>query len=119
MDRKTITHINEGHQTQHELKLREEVEAPLQRGGPDNGVWTEAQRGRYLSFHTYSAPEHLFIFYDDDADTRKRYADFGCGDPHVIEDITANLKTDRSRDGRTISQCLYMRRSGGMFVVDT
>lgn len=119
MGRKTITHINEAHQTQHELKLREEIEAPLQRGGPDNAVWSEAQRGRYLSYHTYSAPEHLFVFYDDDRDTRKRYADFGCGDPDVIEEICSKLRTDRSRDGRTISQCLYMRRSGGMFVVDT
>lgn len=115
----TITHINEAHQTQVELKLKELCEAPLMRGGPDNGEWNEIQRGRYVSYHCYGAPEHMFIFYDDDRDNRKRYADFGCADPEVIEFITSQLKTARSKDGRTISQCLYMRRSGGMFVIDT
>jgi hypothetical protein len=89
------------------------------RGGPDNAVWNEAQRGRYLSYHTYSAPEHIFVFYDDDADNRKRYAEFGCADPDEIFWITSNLRTQRSKDGRTISQCLYIRRGGGMYVVDT
>jgi hypothetical protein len=117
--RNTITHINEAHQVQAELKLKQDVEAPLMRGGPDNAVWNEAQRGRYLSYHTYSAPEHIFVFYDDDADNRKRYSDFGCADPDEIFWITSHLKTKRSRDGRTISQCLYVRRGGGMYVVDT
>jgi hypothetical protein len=117
--RHTITHVNEAHQIQEELKLKTDVEAPLMRGGPDNAVWNEAQRGRYLSYHTYNAPEHLFIFYDDDADNRKRYSDFGCADPDEIYELTSNLRTERSRDGRTISQCLYIRRSGGMYVIDT
>jgi|SRR5215510_7145358 len=116
--RQTITHINEAHQVQAELKLREDVEAPLMRGGPDNAVWSEAQRGRYLSYHTYSAPEHIFVFYDDDADNRRRYADFGCADPEEIFWITTRLRTERSKDGRTISQCLYIRRGGGMYLVD-
>lgn len=119
MARKTITHINEAGQTQHELKLQKAVEAPLQRGGPDNAVWNEGQRGAWLSYHTYGAPEHIFVFYDPVKDNRKRYADFGCEDPELIEIIAANLRTERVRDGRTISQCLYMRRSGGMYVIDT
>ena len=89
------------------------------RGGPDNAEWNEAQRGRYLSYHTYGAAEHMYIFYDDDADTRARYGDFGCADPDEIVHIISNLETRRSRDGRTISQCLYLRRGGGMYVVDT
>jgi len=117
--RKTITHINEAHQIQQELKLKNHVEAPLMRGGPDNAVWHEAQRGRFLSYHTYSAPEHIFVFYDDDSDNRRRYADFGCADPEEIFWITSRLKTKRVADGRTISQCLYIRRGGGMYVVDT
>ena len=116
--RRTITHINEAHQTQADLKLKEDVEAPLMRGGPDNAVWNEAQRGAYLSYHTYNAPEHIFIFNDPDANNRKRYADFGCADPKEVYELTSNLRTERSRDGRTISQCLYIRRSGGMYVVD-
>lgn len=116
----TITHINEAHQTQKDLKLMQEVEAPLMRGGPDNAVWQEAQRGRYLTYHTYSAPEHVFVFLDPDSDNRKRYSDFGCVDPHEVYDITSNLKTQRVRDGRTISECLYIRRgSGDMYVVGT
>jgi hypothetical protein len=117
--RNTITHINEAHQIQQELKLKTDVEAPLMRGGPDNAVWNEAQRGRYLSYHTYSAPEHIFVFYDDDSDNRRRYSDFGCADPEEIFWITSHLKTKRVADGRTISQCLYIRRGGGMYVVDT
>lgn len=116
--RHTITHINESHQVQEELKLKTECEAALMRGGPDNAEWNEAQRGRFLSYHTYSAPEHLFVFYDDDRDNRKRYSDFGCADPDEILWLTSNLKTARSADGRTISQCLYIRRGGGMYVVD-
>jgi energy-coupling factor transporter ATP-binding protein EcfA2 len=116
--RHTITHINEAHQTQADLGLKKDVEAPLMRGGPDNAVWNEGQRGAYISYHTYNAPEHLFIFWDPDKNNRKRYADFGTGDPREIEEITSKLKTGRSRDGRTISQALYIRRSGGMYVVD-
>lgn len=116
---KTITHINESHQVQQELRLRELCEAPLMRGGPDNAEWNEAQRGRYLSYHTYSAPEHLFVFYDDDRDNRKRYSDFGCADPDEVMWHTSHLQTARSLDGRTISQCLYIRRGGGMYIVDT
>jgi hypothetical protein len=117
--RNTITHINEAHQTQEDLKLKKDVEAPLMRGGPDNSVWNEAQRGAYLSYHTYNAPEHLIVFYDDDTTNRRRYSDFGCADPDQIMWLTSRLKTRRSADGRTISQCLYIRRGGGMCVVDT
>jgi hypothetical protein len=118
--RHTITHINEAHQVQAELKLREDVEAPLMRGGPDNAVWQEAQRGRYLSYHTYSAPEHIFVFLDPDADNRKRYSDFGVMDPKELYHLASNLRTQRSADGRTISECLYIRRSSGdVYVVET
>jgi hypothetical protein len=118
VNRHTITHINEAHQVQAELKLKEDVEAPLMRGGPDNAVWQEAQRGRYLSYHTYSAPEHVFVFLDPDADNRKRYADLGMVDPRELMYLTANLRTRRVVDGRTISECLYIRRgSGDIYVV--
>lgn len=117
---KTITHINEAHQVQAELDLKEDVEAPLMRGGPDNAVWQEAQRGRYLSYHTYSAPEHIFVFLDPDSDNRKRYADFGVIDPKELYYLASNLRTQRSADGRTISECLYIRRgSGDIYVVGT
>ena len=116
--RHTITHINEAHQIQADLKLKEDVEAPLMRGGPDNAVWHECQRGAYLSYHTYNAPEHVFVFADPDKRNRERYSDLGFVDPKEIYELTSNLKTAKARDGRTISQCLYIRRSGGMYVVD-
>jgi hypothetical protein len=117
--RPTITHVNEAHQVQWELKLQKACESALMRGAPDNAMWSEAQRGRWLSWHTYEAPEHMFIFYDDVREERKRYADFGCADPQEIEYITSQLRTERVADGRTISQCLYIRRGGGMFIIDT
>lgn len=120
VNRNTITHINEAHQVQAELDLKEDVEAPLMRGGPDNAVWQEAQRGRFLSYHTYSAPEHIFVFLDPDADNRKRYSDFGVLDPRELYYLASNLRTQRSADGRTISECLYIRRSSGeIYVVGT
>ena len=117
--RPTITHVNEAHQVQWELKLQKQCEQTLMRGAPDAAMWSEAQRGRWLSWHTYEAPEHMFIFYDDVREERKRYADFGCADPDEIEWITSQLRTERVADGRTISQCLYIRRGGGMYVIDT
>jgi hypothetical protein len=118
--RKTITHINEAHQTQVDLKLKGDVEAPLMRGGPDNGVWQEAQRGSYLSYHTYGAPEHVFVFYDPVKQNRERYKEIGCADPDEIEYYANNLKRERVASGQTISQCLYITRNDGlMYIVDT
>jgi|SRR5215472_3140917 len=116
---KTITHINEAHQTQVDLKLKGECESVLMRGAPDNTMFSETQRGRYLSYHTYGAPEWMLIYYDDDADNRDRYKDFGCADPDEIAYLTGSLKTRESKDGRTISQALCIRRRGDMFIVDT
>ena len=118
--RKRITVIDESHQAQETLKLKEEIEGPLMRGAPDNGVWNLLQRGRYVSYHCYSAPEHLIIFYDPDRTNQQRYSEIGDVDPEEIVNITSNLRTERSKDGRTISQALYMRRGDRyMCIVDT
>lgn len=119
VDVTTITHINESHQVQKELELKEQCEAILMRGAPNAAEWNEAQRGRFLSYHTYSAPEHIFIFYDPDLDNRRRYSDLGCADPSDLESLVNGLRTRRVADGRTVSQCLYLRRSEGIFVVDS
>lgn len=118
-DKKVILHVNEAHQTHVDLKLKLECEGPLMRGAPDCSAWHEIQRGRNVSYMCYDSAEHMFIFKDDDADNVRRYSDFGTGDAAEIRALMERLKTERSRDGRTISQCLYMRRGGGMFVVDT
>jgi len=118
--RKTITHINEAHQTQVDLRLKGDVEAPLMRGGPDNAVWQECQRGSHLTYHTYGAPEHVFVWYDPVKQNRERYKEIGAADPDEIEYYSNNLKRKRVPDGRTISQCLYMTRNDGlMYIVDT
>lgn len=118
--RKTITHVNEAHQTQVDLKLKGDIEAPLMRGGPDNGVWQEAQRGSYLSYHTYGAPEIVEIWYDPVKTNRDRYKEIGCEDPDTIEYFSNNLKRERVADGRTISQCLFITRNDGLrYIVDT
>lgn len=118
--RKTITHVNEAHQTQVDLKLKPEVEAPLMRGGPDNGVWQEAQRGSYLTYHTYGAPEIIEIWYDPVKQNRDRYREIGCEDPDAIEYYSNNLERRKVPDGRTISQCLYITRNDGLkYIVDT
>lgn len=118
--RKTITHLNEAHQTQVDLKLKGDVEAPLMRGGPDNAVWQEAQRGSYLSYHTYGAPEVIEIWYDPVRQNRERYKEIGCEDPDAIEYYSQNLKRERVKDGRTISQCLFITRNDGLqYIVDT
>ena len=118
--RPTITHVNEAHQTQVDLKLKPDVEAPLRRGGPDNAVWQEAQRGAHLSYHTYGAPEIIEVWYDPVKQNRDRYREIGCADPDEIEYYANNLKRERVADGRTISQCLYITRNDGlMYIVDT
>jgi len=114
-----ILHVNEAHQAHVDLGLKLECEGPLMRGAPDCSAWHEIQRGRNVSYMCYDSAEHMFIFKDDDASNVQRYADFGSGDPHELRQLMENLKTERARDGRTISQCLYMRRGGGMYVIDT
>lgn len=118
--RKTITHVNEAHQTQVDLKLKPDVEAPLMRGGPDNAVWQEAQRGSHLSYHTYGAPEIIEIWYDPVKQNRERYKEIGCADPDDIEYYSQNLRRERVADGRTISQNLFITRNDGLlYIVDT
>lgn len=118
--KKRITVIDESHQAQETLKLKGDIEGPLMRGAPDNSVWNLLQRGRFVSYHCYSAPEHVIIFYDPDRTNQQRYSEIGDVDPEEIVYLTSNLRTERSRDGRTISQALYMRRGDRyMCIVDT
>jgi hypothetical protein len=115
-----ITLVDERAQADKDLKLTTDLDAPLQRGLPHNPEWNNIQRGAWVSYHCYDAPEHMFIFHDDHESNRKRYSEFGCADPEVIFRLVSKLKTAKSKDGGTISQCLYMRRSDRyMCIVDT
>jgi hypothetical protein len=121
-----ITLVDERAQADKDLRLTEQLDAPLQRGLPHNPEWNNIQRGAWVSYHCYDAPEHMFIFHDDHESNRKRYSEFGCADPEVIFRLVSKLETKKiqtgktSREQSTISQCLYMRRSDRyMCIVDT
>jgi hypothetical protein len=116
----TITVVDERAQADKDLKLGKDLDAPLQRGLPHNPEWNNIQRGAWCSYHCYDAPEHIFLFVDDDDSNIDRYAEFGVGDPRVIKKVMAGLKLKKVETGGTISQCLYMRRSDRfMCIVDT
>lgn len=104
-----------------DLKLRKEYEAPLKRGAPIVSVWSLLQRGRFITYHAYNAPEHVFIFFDPDRSNRKRYAEIGGVDPLWLEYLLEGLdmKTVESGPGKgmTVSQALYIRRSGPEIVI--
>jgi hypothetical protein len=115
-----ITMVDERAQADKDLRLTEDLDAPLQRGLPHNPEWNNIQRGAWVSYHCYDAPEHMFIYHDDHESNRKRYSEFGCADPEVIFRLVSKLKTKKVKTGGTISQCLYMRRSDRyMCIVDT
>jgi hypothetical protein len=115
-----ITVVDERAQADKDLRLTDQLDAPLQRGLPHNPEWNNIQRGAWCSYHCYDAPEHIFLFHDDDDSNNDRYAEFGIGDPQVIKRILRDLKMKKVKTGGTISQCLYMRRSDRyMCIVDT
>jgi hypothetical protein len=111
-DKPVIIVIDEAHHVQNELKLRDEYEAPLMRGAPVDAEWSLIQRGRFMSYLAYDAPEHLFIFYDPDRANTARYADIGGIDPKRAQYLVENLKTYEIKTGQTISEALYIRRAG-------
>jgi hypothetical protein len=114
-----ITVVDEGHHVHETMKLKATCEAPLMRGLPDNAMWTLAQRGRHLSMLVYDSPEDLFIFKDDDESNQERYGEISGVSRRQIVAITSNLRTERIAKGNTISQALYIARSGYMCIVDT
>jgi hypothetical protein len=113
-----VLFVDEAQLVQNDLGLKSEYEAPLTRGAPDVAVWSLIQRGRYISYHAYNAPEHLVLFYDPDITNVKRYAEMiGGVDPAFIANVVTKLKLHRVRTGGTISEALYIRRSGPTLAV--
>lgn len=107
-----ITVADEAHKIQNTYKLKDEYEAPLMSGAPDNAMWSLIQRGYYMSYLAYDAPEHFIIFYDPDEANQKRYSEIGGVDPTLIRRTVAGLKTHKLQGGNTISEALYIKRSG-------
>jgi hypothetical protein len=112
-----ITVVDEAHLVYGDLGLRKEYEAPLMRGAPVVSQWSLLQRGRFVSYHAYNAPEHIFIFYDPDDSNVERYSEIGGVDPRYVQSIVKNLKTYTSKTGGTISETLYIRRSGPQLMI--
>lgn len=105
--------VDEAHHVQNELKLRKEIEAPLMRGAPVCAEWLLIQRGRFMTYHAYSAPEHILIANDPDLSNQERYSELGGIDPKMLMEIVNGLKTYRNpKEGNTISEFVYIRRSG-------
>jgi hypothetical protein len=119
-NRKIITVVDEGHHVHESMGLKKDCEAPLMRGLPDNAMWTLAQRGRFISYLCYDAPEDIIIFRDDDEDNQARYGQITGFNRKQIIEVTRNLQTKRvAPEGNTISQALYISRSGDMCIIDT
>lgn len=119
-DTKMITVVDEGHHVHENMKLKQDCEAPLMRGLPDNGMWTLAQRGRFLSYQCYDAPEDIIIFKDDDEENQARYGQFTGYNRREIIEVTSNLRTERVKpENNTISEALYISRHGDMCIIGT
>lgn len=116
----TITVVDEGYQTSEVLGLKKQMDHILMRGAPHAGLWVLVQRGRYMSYQIYDAPEFILIAYDPDEANQRRYAEIGGVDPRELRAVLGQLETERSNSGQTISQFLCIRRSGSeMLIVET
>jgi len=114
-----ITVVDEAHFLSNDLHLKKQHEAPLMRGQPVNACWTIAQRGRYLSYLAYSAPEHVILFHDPDQSNQARYSELGGVDPAMLRALTATLKTQRLPQGNSVSEAIYIKRSGpGICIIE-
>jgi len=103
---------DEAHKIVNNYKLKDEYEAPLMSGLPDNASHSLIQRGRFMPYLSYDAPEDIFIFNDPDLSNQRRYSEIGGVDPRVILTITSGLQTYETEDGHTISEVLHIRRAG-------
>ena len=100
-----IIMADEAHELQHNIKMKDEMEAVWMRGRSMKcGMIALAQRSAYNSQHMYNAPNHLFLFNDPDKRNRDRFSEIGgIADPRAIEEITRSLGQ---------FQVLYLNRNG-------
>lgn len=100
-----IIMADEAHELQHNLKMKDEMEAIWMRGRSMKcGMIALAQRSAYNSMHMYNAPTHLFLFNDPDKRNRDRFSEIGgIADPRMIEEVTRSLGQ---------FQVLYLNRNG-------
>jgi hypothetical protein len=109
--------VDEVAHVENDLKLKRESEAALMRGGPINASWGNVQRGAWVSYHRYGAPEHLFLFRDPVVQNQQRYKDIGGVDPELLVYLNNGLRTQTAKTGQTNSECVYVRRAGPQIMV--
>jgi hypothetical protein len=111
--------IDEAHRIQNDFGLKKEYERPLMSGLPDCMVWSNIQRGRFVSYLAFDAPEWILFYQEPDHANTLRYAEMVGGvNRFQIADIVENLRTKELPNGMTISDFLLVRRAGPkLFVV--
>lgn len=114
---RVIVVCDEAHKIVNIYGLKEEYEAPLMSGLPDCAESSLIQRGRFMPYLAYDAPEDIIIFNDPDVSNQRRYAEIGGVNPTAIVTIQSGLKTYETKDGHTISEFLHIRRAGPRLTV--
>lgn len=75
-----------------ELNLTRLLNALWMRGrAMGTGLWAASQRPAYVPLNAYSMSEHLFLAYDPDTNSRKRFSEIGGIDPQVVLRDTMHL----------------------------
>lgn len=108
---------DEAHKIVNIYGLKDEYEAPLMSGLPDCAESSLIQRGRWMPYLAYDAPEDVIIFNDPDVSNQRRYAEIGGVNPTAIVTIQSGLKTYETKDGHTISEFVHIRRAGPRLTV--
>lgn len=93
------------------VTLKRPLEAVWKRGRSMGcGLWAFTQRPAGMSYHGYSAPEHIFIAHDPDKRTRQRYDEIGGVDTGLVQACVMRLPP---------WHFLYLQRSTGTYCVVT
>jgi hypothetical protein len=115
---KVILVCDEAHKICNNYKLKDEYEASLMSGQPDVAEWSNIQRGRYMSYLAYDAPEYILFYQEPDRANTRRYAEMVGGvNRDQVADIVEGLQTYEIKSGQTISEILVVRRSGPRLII--
>jgi hypothetical protein len=87
-----IVFADETYSLEQEMKLTRDVVRVETKGRSVGcGLWAASQRPAYINKWAYQA-QHLFLGFDPDVETQKRYGDIGGGiDPATVRAATASL----------------------------
>lgn len=87
-----ILFADETYSLTHELPLTSELVTVWTKGRSMRcALWAASQRPAYIPTWAYSQSTHLFVSYDPDARSRKRYEEISGVDPKIIAEGTESL----------------------------